>query len=72
MLIYNQQERKLLDSIDFRATRYRHDSVAGVPGFVAGMALAHKLYGSMPWKNLLTPAERIARLVLIYSSKNFA
>lgn len=64
MLIYNQQERKLLDSIDFRITKYSDDTSAGVPGFVAGMALAHKLYGSMPWKNLLTPAEQIARSVL--------
>jgi gamma-glutamyltranspeptidase/glutathione hydrolase len=33
---------------------------AGVPGSVAGMALAHGKYGSLPWKRLLQPAIRLA------------
>jgi len=33
---------------------------AGVPGSVAGMWLAHRRYGSLPWKQLLAPAIRLA------------
>lgn len=44
-----------------------HDSrmvghqVSGTPGTVAGMALAHKQYGKLPWRNLVMPAVRLAR-----------
>lgn len=34
---------------------------AGVPGSVAGMDEAYKKYGSLPWKDLLAPAIRLAR-----------
>lgn len=34
---------------------------AGVPGSVAGMAEAHRLYGSLPWPDLVEPAVRLAR-----------
>ena len=34
---------------------------AGVPGSVAGMDEAYKKYGSLPWKELLAPAIRLAR-----------
>jgi len=33
----------------------------GVPGTVAGLELAHKRLGTLPWKDLLVPAVRIAR-----------
>jgi gamma-glutamyltranspeptidase/glutathione hydrolase len=43
-----------------------HDSLvgaraAGVPGTVAGMALAHKRFGHLPWAELVAPAVALAR-----------
>jgi gamma-glutamyltranspeptidase/glutathione hydrolase len=37
-----------------------HSSV-GVPGFVAGLCEAHKKYGSMPLKELVLPAQKLAK-----------
>src|SRR5215471_10049006 len=34
---------------------------SGVPGSVAGLELAHRLAGKLPWKVLLEPAVRLAR-----------
>jgi gamma-glutamyltranspeptidase/glutathione hydrolase len=34
---------------------------SGVPGSVAGLAEAHKKFGSKPWKELLAPAIKLAR-----------
>lgn len=34
---------------------------AGIPGVVAGLALAHQKYGKLPWRDLLQPAVRLAR-----------
>jgi len=33
---------------------------SGVPGTVAGLWLAHRKFGSMPWKDLVAPAIRLA------------
>jgi gamma-glutamyltranspeptidase/glutathione hydrolase len=33
----------------------------GVPGAVAGLGEAHRLYGRMPWPELIAPAARLAR-----------
>jgi gamma-glutamyltranspeptidase/glutathione hydrolase len=35
--------------------------VAGTPGTVAGLALAHRTYGQRPWRELVMPAVRLAR-----------
>ncbi len=34
---------------------------AGIPGTVAGFALAHERYGSLPWADLVAPAIRLAK-----------
>ena len=40
---------------------HRELTSTGIPGTVAGLALAHERLGSMPWKELLEPAVRLAR-----------
>ncbi|MEZ5354632.1 MAG: gamma-glutamyltransferase [Bryobacteraceae bacterium] len=42
------------------ASKTGHRAV-GVPGTVAGMALAHEKFGKLAWKDLLAPATRLAR-----------
>ncbi|MFL5606372.1 MAG: gamma-glutamyltransferase, partial [Gemmatimonadaceae bacterium] len=51
-----------LDSSGAYSSRIHHDShkSVGVPGTVAGFALAHARYGKAPWKRLVAPAERLA------------
>jgi gamma-glutamyltranspeptidase / glutathione hydrolase len=50
-----------------------HDSIfgwrsAGVPGSVAGLAEAHKKFGSKPWPELLAPAIKLAREGIVVSA----
>ena len=40
---------------------------AGVPGTVAGMALAHERHGRLPWKRLLQPAIELAAQGMVLS-----
>lgn len=39
---------------------YQHKTV-GIPGTVAGLALAHSSYGRLAWRELVEPAVRLAR-----------
>lgn len=39
----------------------RGPRAAGIPGVVAGFALAHQRYGSLPWADLVRPAVELAR-----------
>ena len=46
-------------SVDKKASRYGYSAV-GVPGTVSGFALAHKKFGSLPWRVLVEPAITLA------------
>jgi gamma-glutamyltranspeptidase/glutathione hydrolase len=52
-----------LDSTGTYSFRLHHESYksVGVPGTVAGFALAHKQYGKTQWAQLVDPAVRLAR-----------
>jgi gamma-glutamyltranspeptidase/glutathione hydrolase len=39
----------------------RHAKMAGVPGSVRGLQLAHQRFGSLAWRRLLEPAIKLAR-----------
>ena len=41
-------------------TTFSHKAV-GVPGTVRGLAFAHQKYGKLPWKELVTPAAKLAK-----------
>jgi gamma-glutamyltranspeptidase / glutathione hydrolase len=51
-----------LDSAGSYSSRIHHDShkSVGVPGTVAGFALAHSRYGKAAWRRLVDPAVRLA------------
>ncbi|HEY2786418.1 MAG TPA: gamma-glutamyltransferase [Fimbriiglobus sp.] len=39
---------------------YMSHKVSGVPGTVRGLALAHSKFGTLPWKDLVAPAAKLA------------
>jgi gamma-glutamyltranspeptidase/glutathione hydrolase len=46
---------------EYSSTIHHNSHIAvGVPGTVAGFALAHEKYGSKPWRDLVEPAVRLA------------
>lgn len=55
-------ERMYLDESGALLRGHRNGArAAGVPGTVRGLELAHKKYGTKAWKELVLPAERLAR-----------
>jgi gamma-glutamyltranspeptidase/glutathione hydrolase len=46
-------------AVDETRLRFHHQA-AGVPGTVAGLALAHQRHGRLPWRRLIEPAIRLA------------
>ena len=44
----------------FAKGRPSSHELVGVPGTVAGLALAHAKYGKLPWKDLVLPAVQLA------------
>jgi len=54
--------RMFLDESGRYSAERHHDShlAVGVPGTVAGFALAHARYGRLPWARLVEPAVRLA------------
>ena len=47
------------DLYDKDGSRHNYRAV-GLPGTVAGLALAHKNYGSLPWRDVVMPAVKLA------------
>jgi gamma-glutamyltranspeptidase/glutathione hydrolase len=52
--------------VDPQRSRFSH-LAAGVPGTVAGLYMAHRKYGKLPWRRLLRPAIRQARDGIVVS-----
>ena len=48
------------NNIDRRLTATGH-LAPGVPGTVRGLALAHRKYGRLPWRDVVTPSVQLAR-----------
>ena len=46
-------------NVDNKKARFSHAS-SGVPGTVAGLAHALEKYGTMSWKQVVTPAIKLA------------
>ncbi|NMM44647.1 gamma-glutamyltransferase [Rhodospirillaceae bacterium KN72] len=53
---------EVLDFVPPAASGTGGDRPSAVPTFVRGMAALHARYGRFPWRGVVTPAERLARL----------
>uniref|UniRef100_A0A8D9AMY4 Gamma-glutamyltranspeptidase 2 n=1 Tax=Cacopsylla melanoneura TaxID=428564 RepID=A0A8D9AMY4_9HEMI len=60
MLIYDHKQGQILDSIDFRVQKGINNAV-GVPGFVAGLWMAHSQFGKLPWTQVIAPSIELAK-----------
>lgn len=60
MFVNDRGEETEVASIGFRAS--------AVPGTVAGLELAHKQYGKLPWAKLISPATALARDGVVLSA----
>lgn len=59
---YRETAPAAADSTMLAQTRLRTGHrICGVPGTVAGLALAHRRFGRLPWRDLAVPAIRLAR-----------
>jgi gamma-glutamyltranspeptidase/glutathione hydrolase len=69
MIMYSHRKQRILDVIDFREVAPANintsvdvqGSYVGVPGLLRGLAMAHELHGTLPWKDVIMPAVQIAR-----------
>lgn len=53
--------RATYETLSGVTARSRGHKTVGVPGTVAGLELAHRRFGQLPWKRLVEPAIRLAR-----------
>src|SRR5437588_2251218 len=62
-VVIDYREKAPLSATPMMYTRkdswYSHRAV-GVPGTVAGLALAHARFGKLPWKDVVAPAVQLA------------
>ncbi|QDS86894.1 Gamma-glutamyltranspeptidase precursor [Rosistilla ulvae] len=59
---YRETAPASVDEYSFDKWKQRHHSrMAGVPGTVRGMALAHEKYGKLPWDEIIKPCVALAR-----------
>ncbi|KAB7493720.1 Gamma-glutamyltransferase 7 [Armadillidium nasatum] len=64
-------DHKLNESkiLDFMVLHKTGNSTTGVPGFLKGLERLHKLYGKLPFKDLIHPAIKLAREGFIASKQ---